>query len=233
MLLTPVPDTATEFGEFVALLISVTVPLTLPVVLGANTTLRFAVCPAEIVVPLMPLVTLNPEPVTLICEMIRLEFPVFFTATSSGIDPPRISLPKFKLVVASEIVRVAVVPVPLKAMVWVALVALLFIVTVPVALPEAVGLNDTVKFSVFAAPSVNGVESPLILNPVPLTLTLDTVTFDPPVFFSCTVCEFVVPLATLPKPTLDGVFANVPRCSSPCPCAALEEKITATRIKRL
>jgi hypothetical protein len=233
VLLTPVPDTATEFGELVALLTTVTVPLALPVTLGANTTFRFAVCPAESVVPLIPLVTLNPEPLTLICEMVKLEFPVFFAATSSGIDPPRISLPKFKLVVASEIVRVAVVPVPLKAIVCVALVALLLIVTVPVTPPAAAGLNATVKFKVFAGPSVNGVESPLILNPAPLTLTLDTVTLDEPVFSSCTVCEFVVPSGTLPKLTLYGVFANGPRCSAPCPSTMSEEKITAARSRKL
>lgn len=185
VLLTPVPDTATEFGELLALLISVTVPLALPVTLGANTTFKFAVCPAEIVVPLIPLATLNPEPVTLICEMVRLEFPVFFTATSSGIDPPRISLPKFKLVVASEMVRVALAPVPLNAIVYVGLVvALLLIVTLPVTLPEAVGPNATVKLEVCAAASVSGNDIPLNLNPVPLTVALEIVTLVLPVFFN-------------------------------------------------
>ncbi len=185
MLLTPVPDTATEFGELVALLTSVTVPLALPVTLGANTTFRFAVCPAEIVVPLIPLVTLNPDPVTLICEMVRLEFPVFFTATSSGVDPPRISLPKFRLIVASEIVRVALAPVPLNAIVYVGfVVALLLIVTLPVTLPEAVGPNATVKLDVCPADNVNGTDNPLSLNPVPLTVALEIVTLVLPAFFN-------------------------------------------------
>jgi hypothetical protein len=43
VLLTPVPATAIEFGEFVALLTSDTVPLTLPVTFGANTTFNSAV----------------------------------------------------------------------------------------------------------------------------------------------------------------------------------------------
>lgn len=44
VLLTQVPVSAAEFGEFVALLISVTVPLTLPVAFGLNATFSSAVC---------------------------------------------------------------------------------------------------------------------------------------------------------------------------------------------
>ena len=231
MLLTPVPVTATEFGEFVALLTSVTTPLMLPVTLGANTKLNSAVCPASIVLPLTPLVTLNPVPATLICEMVKLEFPVFFTAICSGLVPPTISLPKFKLDVDNEMVRVAVVPLPLNAMVYVESAALLLIVMVPVALPATVGPNATVKFKVFVGASVNGVEIPLNLNPVPLTVALEIVKLAAPVFFSCTVCEFVVPSATLPKLTLDGVVVNVPRRT--CPFAVPGEKIAASRNKKL
>jgi hypothetical protein len=231
-LLTPVPVTATEFGELVALLTSVTTPLTLPATLGANTTFNSAVCPAAIVLPLTPLVTLNPVPATLICEMVRLEFPVFFTATCSGLVPPTISLPKFKLDVNNEMVRVAVVPLPLNAMVCVESVALLLIVMVPVTLPVTVGPNATAKFKVFAGASVNGVEIPLNLNPVPLTVALEIVKLAAPVFFSCTVCEFVVPSATLPKLMLDGVVVNVPRPSA-CPFAVPGEKIAASRNKKL
>jgi hypothetical protein len=222
VLLTPVPDTATEFGELEALLTTVTVPLALPVTLGANTTFRFAVCPAESVVPLIPPVTLNPEPLTLICEIVRLEFPVFFTDTSSGIDPPRISLPKFKPVVVSEIARVALAPVPLNAIVYVGFVAaLLLIVTLPVTLPEAVGPNATVKLDVCPADNVNGADIPLSLNPVPLTVALEIVTLVPPVFFNWTVCEFVVPFATVPKLTLDGMVATVPALElTPVPLTA-------------
>ncbi len=206
----------------VALLTSVTVPLTPPVTLGANTTFRFAVCPAEIVVPLIPLVTLNPEPVTLICEMVKLEFPVFFTASSSGIDPPTISLPKFRLVANSEMVRVALAPVPLNAIVYVGFVAaLLLIVTLPVTLPEVGGPNATVKLDVFPAANVSGNDIPLSLNPVPLTVALEIVTLVLPVFFNCTVCEFVVPSATVPKLTLDGVVATVPALElTPVPLTA-------------
>ena len=113
----PVPVTDTEFGELVALLVMVTFPVTLPVTFGAKTTVISAVCPAAIVAPIKPPLIPNPAPVMATCEMVRLEFPVFFTATPRGIDPPTTSFPKFKLDVESEMVRVALPPVPLRAMV--------------------------------------------------------------------------------------------------------------------
>jgi len=216
-LLTPVPVSPAEFGELVALLINVTVPRTIPVAFGANTTFNSAVCPAATVLPLTPLVTLNPVPVTLIWEMVRLEFPVFLIASCSGLVPPTISFPKFRLEEPSEIVLVALAPVPLNAMVYVAFVALLLMVTVPVTLPEADGPNATVKLDVCPADSVLGKEIPLSLNPVPLTVMLEMVTLLPPVFFNCTVCEFVVPSATVPKLTLDGVVVTVPGAVTPVP----------------
>jgi hypothetical protein len=94
---------------------------------------------------------------------------------------------------------------------------LLLIVTLPVTLPEAVGLNPTVKLDVCAAASVSGSEIPLSLKPVPLTVALEIVRPAVPVFFICTVCEFVVPFATVPKLTLDGVVATVPAAIAPVP----------------
>jgi hypothetical protein len=157
---------------------------------------------------------------------------VFFVATCSALVPPTISIPKFKLDVNNEMVRVAGVPLPLNAMVCVESVALLLIVMVPVTLPVAVGANATVKFKVFAGASVNGVEIPLNLNPVPLTVALEIVRLAAPVFFSCTVCEFVVPSGTLPKLMLDGVVVNIPRPST-CPFAVPGEEIAASRNKKL
>ena len=118
------------------------------------------------------------------CEIVRLEFPVFFTATPRGIDPPTTSFPKFKLDVESEMVRVALPPVPLRAMVYAGFEALLLIVTLPVTLPDAVGLNATVKLFVCEAANVRGTVMPLILNPVPLTPALEIVKLLPPVFFN-------------------------------------------------
>ena len=58
VLLMPVPFTATAGAVVVALLMTVTVPVNVPMLFGANTIFMVAVCPAASVAPLMPLVTL-------------------------------------------------------------------------------------------------------------------------------------------------------------------------------
>ena len=148
VLLTPMPATETLFGEFVALLAIVTNPLTPPVVFGAKTTPNSAVWPAAIVVPLTPLLTLNPVPVVLICATVTLEFPVFLTATPSVLICPTISFPKFRLVADREMLLVAVAPLPLNANAYVGFVALLLTVMLPVTLAVDVGVNATVKLLV-------------------------------------------------------------------------------------
>jgi len=212
VLLTPVPARETLFGELLALLVIATLPFTLPVAIGANITFNSAVCPAAIVVPATPLPTLKPVPLTLIVETVTLEFPAFFTATSSVLVPPTISFPKFRLAAESEIVRVSLTPVPLSASISVEFVAVLLNVRLPVTLPVIVGANPTAKLVVCPASSVSEGElaSPFNVNPVPSKESLDSVSADPPVFFSCTVCEFLLPTATDPKLTLLGVAVKVP-----------------------
>jgi hypothetical protein len=205
------------FGELLALLVMVTFPVTLPVVLGANTTPSSAVCPAAIVAPATPLFTANPVPLTETPEIVMLDVPVFLTATPSVLVPPTVSLPKFRLEVDSESVFVDVVPVPLVHMARDGFDALLFNVTFPVTLPVAVGAYAMVKLFVAEAARVSGIVSPLILKPTPLTVALEIVKLEPPVFFSSTVCEFVVPVATFPKAMLDGVAVSVAAPAVPVP----------------
>jgi hypothetical protein len=215
--LTPVPASATLPGEFVALLAIVTSPLTAPALFGANTTSISAVWFGAIVVPLTPLFTLNPVPVVLICDTVTLELPVLVTATPSMLVFPTISFPKFRLVVDSEMLRVAVPPLPLNANVYVGLLALLLTVMLPVALPAFVGANDTVKLLVCEAASVMGRARPLIWNPAPLTDAFEIVTLEVPRFCNCTVCEFVVPVATVPKLIVEGVPLIPPLIPVPIP----------------
>ena len=51
---------------------------------------------------------------------------------------------------------------------------------------------------------------PCSRNPFPLTVALEIVTLTVPVFISCMVCEFVVPISTLPKLTLAGLNTSFP-----------------------
>ena len=169
---TPVPDTLIEAGELLALLVTVTVPVKFPAVLGANSIWRIAVCPAAMVVPLTPLSTLKPVPLADASDTVTLEFPALTRVAPSVLDPPTASLPKFKTEFEISNVRVGVPPVPLTAILTSAAPLLPFSITDPVTLPEAVGKNPTVKDFVAPDATVSGVDRPLTLIPLPATEVL-------------------------------------------------------------
>ena len=135
---TPSPVNAIVTGEFVALLATFTLPLTLPAVLGAHVTSTVADCPGASVEPLIPLVVI-PAPLMVTPDTVTFELPVFFSSTGSVFELPRTRLPKLILVGVAVIVRVAVTPVPLAVIVNVLFSALLTIETVPATYPVTVG----------------------------------------------------------------------------------------------
>ena len=77
----PVPESAIVVGEFVALLVMVTLPLALPAVAGSNTTEKEVLCPALSVRGRPSPVTEKPAPVTLSLESETLPLPVFVSVT--------------------------------------------------------------------------------------------------------------------------------------------------------
>jgi hypothetical protein len=93
----PVPDREIVAGEFVALLVSVAVPVTLPVADGANVTFKVADCPGVSVVPVDTPLTLNPAPETETFEIETFELPEFFTVIGRELLEPVFTLPKLKL----------------------------------------------------------------------------------------------------------------------------------------
>lgn len=62
-------------GEFVALLVTATLPLTLPTAAGANPTVRARLCPAASVTPPENPLTVNAALETLTWEMVTLPVP--------------------------------------------------------------------------------------------------------------------------------------------------------------
>ena len=135
----PVPLTASVAGEFVALLATLTLPLTLPAVFGAKVTFTVVFCPGATVVPLTPPLVVIPAPLMVIPESVTLELPVFVSVTGSVFEFPTISFPKLRLAGVAVTARVALTPVPLTVIVSDLFVALLAIVTVPAAYPDTVG----------------------------------------------------------------------------------------------
>ena len=68
----------------------------------------------------------------------------------------------------------------------VALLALELIVSVPLAAPVAEGVKIALNVALCPALSAIGKLGPVKLNPLPAVVTLDTVTFTPPVFATVT-----------------------------------------------
>src|SRR5215471_12153049 len=100
--------------------------------------------------------------------MVTLDPPVFVTVSDRDLLPPRVMLPKLRLV-GFDPSAPAVTPVPVRGMVRVVLEALEVMVTEPVALPAAVGVKVTLKVALWPAASVAGAVMQLIVEPVPLS----------------------------------------------------------------
>lgn len=212
---TPSPLSPIVVGEFVALLVTLALPVTIPTVFGANVTSTIAVCPGASTVPLFKPLVVIPAPLGVIPESVMLEVPVFFKATAKVCELPTVSFPKLKLAGVAVIVRVvATSPVPFTPIVHVLFAALLLNKTVPVTYPVTVGAYLNVKLFVLPPSSTSGVLIPSTANPFPLTVALEIVTLSGPEFFSSTVCDFVVPISTLPNGSFVGrvvkVFAATP-----------------------
>jgi hypothetical protein len=95
---TPVPLMAIVAGELVALLVTVTEPVTLPVAAGAKVTFKAADCPAARTVLEETLLALKPAPKALTPEIVTLELPEFLSVTPRVLVAPVSMLPKLKLV---------------------------------------------------------------------------------------------------------------------------------------
>lgn len=96
-------------------------------------------------------------------------------------------------------------------------VALLTTDTLPLALPDAVGANNTVRVSACEGDRVTGNEPALTENAEPLAVTWVILTFAFPVFVSVTVLELEAPVFTLPKLRLEVLAERVSVVAVPVP----------------
>jgi hypothetical protein len=109
-------------GELLALLVTMTLPVKLPVTAGAKVTFRLAACPGTSICPANTPLALRPAPEMLTLETVTLEFPVLVSFVVRRLLPPTLTFPKFKLVglalsslVAALTVSVALLLVTLPA----------------------------------------------------------------------------------------------------------------------
>jgi hypothetical protein len=201
----PVPETLTVVGEFVALLVTLTLaPVTAPAVVGSNVTVSVAVCPGVRIVPLVTPLALNPAPVVVSPEIVTLEFPVFVSVEVCDVDVFTVCVPKLKLVGFAVSVAVAATPVPVKLMVICDGVPFVVNCTDPVTAPAPVGANTALNAKLPPAAIVDDVVSPLMLIPAPATVMFENVRVALPLFRSVICWEFEFPTITLEKLALVG-----------------------------
>jgi hypothetical protein len=121
----PTPDKEIVAGEFVALLLTVTLPVTAVVADGAKLRSSVAVCPGVRTWPVETPAAVNPDPEMLTFEMVTFELPAFVRATPCTLSVPILMLPKTRFVVfgfkadaegddevAAEVVEFAVLGAP-------------------------------------------------------------------------------------------------------------------------
>jgi hypothetical protein len=79
----------------------------------------------------------------------------------------------------------------------------------PLVLPPACGaVKVAVRLAPWPGASVNGMLSPLLLNPVPDTVAWEIVRFELPLLLRATDFDTLLPIGTLPKFTVEGLTAS-------------------------
>jgi len=202
---TPVPLSAIVAGEFVAVLVMVTLPERLAALAGANVTLNVVDFPAARVSGTVIPATLNPVPLSPICETVTLELPVFVNVTFCVVLLPVTTLPKLSDAGLAVNCSADATPVPASATTSGELGALLTSVTLPVKLLALAGANPTVKLEVTPGATVSGNVSPLKLKPLPASAACVTLRFAVPVFLIVSAWLPLAPTTTFPKLALAGL----------------------------
>jgi hypothetical protein len=91
-----VPEREIISGEFVALLDTETLPVTLPAADGAKVAVNVATCPGDSMTPEGTPAASNPAPETVTLEIVTLEFPAFVSVMLLALLLDTFTLPKFK-----------------------------------------------------------------------------------------------------------------------------------------
>ena len=165
--------------------VMLTLPLAAPLAVGEKSTVKDVLWPAFSVTGDASPLKLNPVPLAVAAEILRLVPPVLVRVPVSEFEVPTWIFPKLKLVGFDPNWPCAT-PVPESATESVALLALELTVNAPLAAPAAEGVKTTLNVVPCPAVSVIGGVGPVTLNPLPVATALDTVTVPPPVFVTVT-----------------------------------------------
>jgi hypothetical protein len=212
---TPVPESAMLRLGFNPFDVIVTLPLAAPLALGANCTVNEVLWPAVKVKGKDRPLNLNPAPLALAAEMVRLDPPELVNVSDKLELLPTCTLPNARLV-GLAVSDPCATPVPERGMVRSELLPVDVMLMLPLSAPVAVGAKTTVNDVLWPAVKVNGKDSPLRLNPVPLAVAAEIVRLVPPLLVRVSVSDFEAPTCTLPKARLVGLGVKAP-CATPVP----------------
>jgi hypothetical protein len=153
---------------------------------GANFTVKVALCPGVNVTGGVIPETLNPAPDSVTAEITAFVPPVFLIVSVWLELCPTVTFVYVKLV--GDAVRTAggATAVPVKGIDKLGFEAFDVTVTVPGKLPTVVGANVTLNDMVAPGTNVPAM-NPETLNPVPAAVACETVVLTPPVFVRVTV----------------------------------------------
>jgi hypothetical protein len=224
---TPAPLSAMAVGDVGALFANDRLPVTLPEAEGAKATVIVPEPPAAIVIGSDRPLVLKPEPVTFAAVMDRLALPVFETVNDCFPLPPTVTLPNVRLPGVTEIcgedeVPVpAGVPVPARVTVVGEFPAVLVIFSVPVAAPDAVGVNVTLRVRPWPAFNVIGRVVPEDANGPEMVTALTVIEPELLLFVSVTFCVPLLPTVSLPKLSELGLAESCRVGTTPVPLSAI------------
>ena len=123
---------------------------------------------------------LNPVPVIVACEIVKLAFPESLSVKVWVFDTPRATEPKLTLAGTAAIC--GCIPTPLSAIVRLEALevlevpALLLTITLPLTVPMEGGVKVTVSETCLPAAKIKGTVIPLAVTPVPVVANFEIVT---------------------------------------------------------
>jgi hypothetical protein len=202
----PVPESETFTVELEALDTTVMPPLTLAADCGANTALKGTLAPGLRTNGTLSPLMLNPVPVAVACEIVTPDAPVFVSEPAKVTLLPTWALPKDRLAGLAEswpgaVGAAGAVPVPVRGMASAGPETS----RLPPTVPADRGVKVTFNLTLCPTPRVNGTAGPLIENPLPDVWSENSVTCQERAFVSTTGTVDVVPVATWPNDTIEGL----------------------------
>ena len=160
--LAAVPESDMVSEGFEASLVTVKVPVGVPAVVGASTTLNDLLAPAARVKGVVTPLTPYPVPVAATCETVTVIPPLLVTVSDKVLLCPTVTVPKLNGEVPAES-DPAVAPVPVSGIAREGFDASLVTVKDEFAAPLVVGANRTLNDVLAPAPNVIGRVAPVTL----------------------------------------------------------------------